>query len=101
EQALADLGEAAAPALRQALEGNPSFEARQRIQQLLKQIDPARTPERLRVLRAMEILEYVGTPEAKRLLSALAKGANYARQTEEAREALRRLDAGSGPSAQK
>jgi hypothetical protein len=48
--------------------------------------------ERLQALRAVEVLERVGTPEARRLLETLAGGAPGARLTWEARAALGRLD---------
>jgi hypothetical protein len=37
------------------------------------------------------VLEQIGTPEARRVLAWLAEGAPGARQTEEAKAALRRL----------
>jgi WD40 repeat protein len=49
-------------------------------------------PEWLRVLRALEVLERIRTPQAYRLVRALAAGAPAARVTEEARAALGRLD---------
>jgi hypothetical protein len=45
----------------------------------------------LQVLRALAVLERVGTPVARRLLEALAGGAPGVRLTEEAQAALRRL----------
>ena len=49
------------------------------------------SPETLRALRAVEVLERLGTPEAKRCLEGLAKGVPAAPQTREARAALGRL----------
>ena len=46
--------------------------------------------DRLRAVRAVAVLERVGTPDAKALLGRLAKGAPAARLTREATDALRR-----------
>jgi len=54
------------------------------------------TPEDLRQLRAVEVLERIDTPEARRLLEMLADGAAGARLTREARDAIRRLKAYPG-----
>jgi WD40 repeat protein len=89
---LKKLGDAAESALRKALAGNPSAELRRGAEELLAGLDPARSPRRLREGRAVEVLEYVGTAEARRLLEALAKGAPEARLTREAKASLRRLD---------
>jgi RNA polymerase sigma factor (sigma-70 family) len=92
-QDLEALGEAAVAACRTALKGNPSTESRRRLERLLsEQIrDTARpSPERLRTLRALEVLERAGTPEARQLLTTLAKGAPGAWLTREARTALER-----------
>jgi hypothetical protein len=51
----------------------------------------------LRSVRAAEVLERIGTPEARRLLGQLATGAAEARLTREAKAALKRLDARAGP----
>jgi WD40 repeat protein len=86
------LGEVAEPALRRALAGNPSLEQRRRVERLLdKAAAPVTSPEQLRALRAVEVLERAGTPEARRVLAALAVGAADARLTREARAALGRL----------
>jgi RNA polymerase sigma factor (sigma-70 family) len=88
---LQDLGELAEPALRQGLTQQPALEARRRIESLLQQLDPVRAPERLRSLRAIEVLEHIGSPEAHRLLERLASGTTDARPTREACASLARL----------
>jgi hypothetical protein len=92
ERELRDLGEQAGPALRKALEGQPSAEMQRRLEALLEQIDPARSPEVLRQGRALEVLERIGTPEAGRLLRKLAEGAPGTRLTQDAAAALARLN---------
>jgi RNA polymerase sigma factor (sigma-70 family) len=89
---LAGLGELAEPALRKALAGDPSLEVRQRVEQLLDNLS-GQAPQagHLRELRAVELLELMGSSEARQLLQALAKGAPEARLTREARSAIRRL----------
>jgi RNA polymerase sigma factor (sigma-70 family) len=92
------LGERAADACRKALAGAPSAEARRRLEELFAQITHQTdqpSPERLRMLRALEILERAGTADARSVLEVLARGAPGARLTEEAKAALYRLDAGS------
>jgi hypothetical protein len=89
---LEKLGESAGPALRKAVAGGPSAEVRRRAAHLLDQLDrPASSPERLRVLRAIEVLEHSATPEARRVLERLAGGMPGARVTEEAKRSLDRL----------
>jgi hypothetical protein len=93
---LAGLGESAGPALRKALADRPSAEVRHRLEPLLAELDrPEDSPERLRVLRAIEALEDVGTAEARQLLEKLAGGLAGARVTREARASLSRLSATS------
>jgi hypothetical protein len=43
-------------------------------------------------LRAVEVLEHVGSPEARQLLTTLTKGSAGARLMEEARASLQRLE---------
>jgi RNA polymerase sigma factor (sigma-70 family) len=89
---LEKLGGAAAGALRKVLDGKPSAELRRRAELLLAKCEgTADLGELLRVLRAVEVLEQAGTPEARQLLRRLAGGAPGARLTEEARAAVRRL----------
>jgi WD40 repeat protein len=93
-QELEKIGEAARPAIRKALADRPSLEARRRLESLLEALD-ARPPSRewLRTLRALQVLEGAGTPQARRVLEALARGAPEAGLTQEAKAALERLAA--------
>ena len=52
---------------------------------------PVADPETLRALRAVAVLEDVGTPPARKVLETLAKGSVEARLTQEAKAALARL----------
>ncbi len=88
---LEELGELAEPTLRQALSGKPSLEVRRRLEQLLaKREETVWPPGQLRTLRAIEVLEHIGSVEAQQVLHALAKGAP-ARLTQEAKASLERL----------
>src|SRR5262249_55496837 len=90
-QDLEALGELVESAIRQTLEGQPSLEVRRRAEALLQRLEgPVTSPESLRLLRAVEVLEHCGTPDARRLLAALAEGA-ACRPTREAKAALARL----------
>ncbi len=89
---LTRMGEQAEPALKKALEGKPSVELRRRVEYLREQTRAGGdSGERLRQARALEVVEAVGTPEARALLEELAKGADGAWLTGEARAALARL----------
>jgi WD40 repeat protein len=90
---LARLAESAKPALQQALASGPSPEARWRIQGLLDRLERPLPVERVRYVRAIEVLEQIGTPAAQRVLEKLARGGPVAVETEEARAALERLRA--------
>ena len=88
------LGEAAEPALRRALAGRPSAEVRRRINLLLEGLRTQRLwppPERLRLSRALDVLEQLGSPEARDILLHLARGAPGAELTIQAKAALDRL----------
>jgi RNA polymerase sigma factor (sigma-70 family) len=94
---LASFGEQAEPALRQALEGKPSLEARKRLEALHADAEQAgrgvvHSAELLRTLRAIRVLEHIGDREARQVLQKLAAGDPAARSTRQAREALRRLE---------
>jgi hypothetical protein len=88
--ALEKLGDAAAHLLEQALTEASSVEVRQRLENLLRRLE-AVTPEALRVIRAVEALEWAGTADGVRLLEELARGAAGARLTREAAAARARL----------
>src|SRR5262249_54186961 len=90
--ALEKLGEQARPTLRQALAKEPSAEARRRMEELLDKLEVQRpSPERVRLMRQLAVVEHMDTREARQLLEALAKGVSGAWLTEEAKAALRRL----------
>jgi RNA polymerase sigma factor (sigma-70 family) len=79
-------------ALRRLLAGSPSAEARRRAEAVLAEIEgPVSDTERLRQIRAVEVLERVGKGEARELLKALAEGDPDAGLTRDAAAALRRL----------
>jgi RNA polymerase sigma factor (sigma-70 family) len=71
---LEEIGPAAEPLLRKALEGSPSTEARVRIEVLLDRPKEASLPmKKVRVVRALEILEEIGTPVAREVVEGQAK----------------------------
>jgi hypothetical protein len=93
ERRLRDLGECAAPALRESLKTSSSAEVRRRIEAIL---DDLKSPRplggvALRGLRAVAVLERIGTEGVKGVLKELAGGAAEARLTQEAKAALQRL----------
>jgi hypothetical protein len=91
-QELENLGELAEPALRQRLQDQPSPEVRGRIEQLLLKLPGAKpSAECLRGLRAVAVLEHVGSPEAHQLLEKIAGGTREAWLTQDAQAAMQRL----------
>jgi hypothetical protein len=89
---LQEAGELAEPALRDLLANDPPLEVRQRVERLLARLDAGvLKPEQLQELRAIEVLERIGTAEARQLLERLSQGATGARSTEDAKHAVRRL----------
>jgi WD40 repeat protein len=85
------LGEQIVPDLDNALNGKPSPEARKRLEELRTKLTGWMLHgERLRAYRAVEILERIATPEARKLLQALADGAPGALLTTSAQAALKR-----------
>jgi roadblock/LC7 domain-containing protein len=93
-QQLEQLGESAESGLRKALAKQPPLETRRRLEQLLEKIDRAKqglTPESMRGLRAVGVLEHIGTVPARQLLAGLAEGSAEALLTQDAKASLQRL----------
>jgi WD40 repeat protein len=92
QEELERAGGRAAPALRKALKGSASQEARKRIEELLEKCKgQSLAPAQLQVVRAVEVLERIGTREAREILERLAKGPTGALETNEARATLERM----------
>ena len=91
-QELEQLGEMAQPALQKTLASQPSAEVQRRVEALLNKLTRTMlTPERLRIQRAVMVLEQIGTAEAREVLDKLSKGAEGALLTEEAKAAKQRM----------
>jgi RNA polymerase sigma factor (sigma-70 family) len=94
EQAQAELlalGDVVVPYLEKALAGNSALETRQRLEKLHAKLTAAvLTGDRLRLIRAIEVLERIGNAQARQLLQVLAGGAPGALITTQARAALQR-----------
>ncbi|HEX5272820.1 MAG TPA: hypothetical protein VFW33_20120, partial [Gemmataceae bacterium] len=90
---LEDLGRGAESAVRQALAGKPSSEARVRLERVLAKLggESALSPEQTRDLRAVRAIEGIGTPEARKVLEALVKESPGWWVTREAKAALERM----------
>src|SRR5262249_37929804 len=87
QEAIANLvkaGEQAVPALQKVLASQPALETRLRVEELLDKLTGGTlTAEQLRLVRAVEALEKMGTPEARAVLRTLAGGAPGALPTRE------------------
>jgi WD40 repeat protein len=70
QKSLEKLGDRAAEFLRAALQQSPSAEARARLNRLLQALDTL-PPDQLRHQRAVEVLERIGSAEAKAILADL------------------------------
>ena len=87
----------ALPALRAALQRRDlDVEPRARIEQAVRRLEGIRqaappTAEEMRAIRAVSVLERIGSPEAVQLLERLAAGRSDSRQTRAAAQALQRL----------
>jgi WD40 repeat protein len=90
--ALEKVVEQAEPALQRALEKEkPTVETRRRIEQLLSKLPRAMDIATLQSLRALEVVEKIGSTDAQQLIESLSRGAPAAHLTDDATEALRRL----------
>jgi hypothetical protein len=89
------LGEAVEAVLRKTLAETQSVEVRNRVEALLSRINStsplAGSAEELRTVRAIQVLEYIGTRESRTVLMSLARGMPGARTTRDAEAALERL----------
>ncbi|MFO0967648.1 MAG: WD40 repeat domain-containing protein [Gemmataceae bacterium] len=88
---LLKVGEPLLPLIEKALADKATPEAARRLTELRAKIAAAPMQgERLRAYRAIEVLEQIATPEARRALQALADGAPGALVTDSAAAALKR-----------
>ena len=87
------LGPRAEQSLRQMLTGDTSPEAEYRIRSVREHWSSAVVYDlqELRNIRAIRLLERIGTPGAQSVIEGLAKGAPMVYQTRHAKEALSRL----------
>jgi WD40 repeat protein len=92
------LGRAAEAAVRKAAEKG-SAEVRLRAGQVLERLEKGNADDakRLGGLRALEVLEAIGTPEARRVIEEVGKGAAEAELTRAANGALSRLRGRAAP----
>ncbi len=94
QRELAAAGPDAVEPMRQALAKDPSAEMRRRLRKLLEPYERAETqPARLRAVRAIEVLERIGTPQARGVLQGLAGKMADAEIEQEIKDSLRRIDA--------
>jgi hypothetical protein len=86
------LGERARGQLAQALADHPTAEQRRRLENVVEKLGaPLSSPEGLRLRRAVEALERMGTPEARAVLERLTDAPADDPLSREAQRALRRL----------
>jgi RNA polymerase sigma factor (sigma-70 family) len=91
-QELESMGSYAAPYLHGVLDKKPALEVRQRVEQILERIKSSMPSAGvIRSLRAIAVLEYIGSNDARQLLEALSRGRTKALTTQEAEAALDRL----------
>jgi hypothetical protein len=88
---LSAFGLEAQPALLRILNDAPNLEVRQRVKQLLGKFESKLPPQSIQTIRALELLEMLGTSEAIDHLEALARGAQEAWLTQEAAASLARV----------
>lgn len=93
QQALLQLGEQAAIAIQNALQANPSVDARRTMESILKTLkeEQQADAQTRRLLWSIELLEEWATPAARQLLETLAQGAPESWITRESKASLERL----------
>jgi hypothetical protein len=90
---LSNLGEAAEPALSTVLSRKPSLEMRKRLESLLRELEHKQKRLTMARLRAIQVLECIGTKDAQELLKDLAEGTGGTPGTRDAGAARRRIQA--------
>jgi WD40 repeat protein len=88
---LTEIGPEAQPALERALKDATTLDLRRRIEELISRFRTMPSGNRMRGVRALEVLERVATPAAKEALVELSGGEPDAWLTREAKAALERL----------
>jgi WD40 repeat protein len=86
------LGRQAEAAIEQALGASPSMEAQKRLNEIKARLsESALTNDELRIVRSVEILERIGSTQARAILERLAGGAASGVTAQAAKRALGRL----------
>ena len=86
------MGKGIEPVLQEALKKASSAEVHHRLEQVLQKLKAApASPEAVRTVRGVEVLERVHTPEARRVLEKVAREAPGSPLAQEAKAALERL----------
>ncbi len=91
-QEMTALNELAEPFIREALNHSPSLEKRRRLELIQSSLNVSIPAKEMPLVRGIQILERIASPEAKQFLRDLAAGTPAARQTRLARESLERMD---------
>jgi RNA polymerase sigma factor (sigma-70 family) len=95
EAAARDLGEAVAEIPLEwtdaAIKGSKSPEARERLEKLKRDREAALAPNHLRIERAVQVVELIDTPRARKLLENWSKGQRLSNLKESAAAGLNRL----------
>jgi hypothetical protein len=87
-QTLRQSGDFVEPALRRELKNKLSLERRQRIELLLQEL--ASSPERSRIIRMLEVLEQINTPEAVQVIRTMSQGPPESYRAKQAQSVLAR-----------
>ena len=89
---LLKIGERAVPAIDKALANKPALETHLRLEDVRKRVTGlVLQGDRLQMVRAIEVLERIGTPDARQVLQTLAQGAAGSLITTQAQGAMGRL----------